>query len=201
MPIAGRIVNKMDARLLVSIAYFVTAAGLYNLTRLDLDVSFGTIVLWRALQVAGLAFVFIPISTLNYVGVPRDKNNQISSFSNFARNLGGSVGTAMLTTFLQRTQQTHQQALAANVVPGSPAYSFFMDATKGALMKLGHSADAASQMATGQAYQIMLRQASMLSYQNAFWCLSVIIACLIPLPFIMRKPPRITAAPKEAMGH
>ena len=90
--------------------YFVTAAGLYNLTRLDLDVSFGTIVLWRALQVAGLSFVFIPISTLNYVGVPRDKNNQISSFSNFARNLGGSVGTAMLTTFLQRTQQTHQQS-------------------------------------------------------------------------------------------
>ncbi len=76
-----------------------------------------------------------------------------------------------------------------------------MDATKDALMKLGHSADAAAQMATGQAYQIMLRQASMLSYQNAFWCLSVIIACLIPLPFIMRKPPRITGAPEEAMGH
>ncbi len=85
--------------------------------------SFSTIVLWRSLQVTGLAFVFIPISTLNYVGVPRDKNNQISSFSNFARNLGGSVGTAMLTTFLQRTQQTHQQTLASHVVPGTPAYS------------------------------------------------------------------------------
>jgi DHA2 family multidrug resistance protein len=47
----------------------------------------------------------------------------------------------------------------------------------------------------------MLRQASMLSYQNAFWALSVIIACLIPLPFIMRKPPRHDPSPKEAMGH
>ena len=201
MPIAGKVVNKMDARLLVSIGYFVTAAGLYNLTRLDLDVSFGTIVLWRSLQVMGLSFVFIPISTLNYVGVPRDKNNQISSFSNFARNLGGSVGTAMLTTFLQRTQQTHQQTLAAHVIPGSVAYSGFVDATKDALMKLGHSADAASQMASGQAYLIMLRQASMLSYQNAFWVLSVIIACLIPLPFIMRKPPKAEGAQKEAMAH
>ena len=45
MPIAGKLVTKMDARLLVSIGYFVTAAGLYNLTRLDLDVNFGTIVL------------------------------------------------------------------------------------------------------------------------------------------------------------
>ena len=190
MPVAGKIVNKVDARMLVSAAYLVTALGLYNLTRLDLDVNFGTIVLWRALQVIGLSFVFIPISTLNYVGVPRDKNNQISSFSNFARNLGGSVGTAMLTTFLQRTQQTHQQVLASNVVPGTVAYSTFMDATKNALMMLGHSSSAASQMAMGQAYQTMLRQASMLSYQNAFWWLSVIIACLIPLPFIMRKPPK-----------
>jgi DHA2 family multidrug resistance protein len=41
----------------------------------------------------------------------------------------------------------------------------------------------------------------MLSYMNAFWWLSVIIACLIPLPFIMRKPPAMKKAPGEAMGH
>ncbi len=68
-------------------------------------------------------------------------------------------------------------------------------------MSLGHTADAASQIAVGQAYQTMLRQASMLSYQNAFWALSVIIACLIPLPFIMRKPPRHEGTVEEAIGH
>jgi MFS transporter, DHA2 family, multidrug resistance protein len=203
MPIAGRIVSKgkIDARLLVSLGYLATAIGLYNLTRLDLDVSFGTIVLWRMIQVIGLSFVFIPISTLNYVGVPRDKNNQISSFSNFARNLGGSVGTAMLTTFIERTQQTHQTTLSAGIVAGSPAYTHFHDTTKAALMHLGQDADTASRLATGQAWQTMLRQASMLSYQNAFWVLSVTIACLIPLPFIMRKPPKMTSAPQEAAGH
>ena len=51
------------------------------MTRLDLNVSFGHIVLWRVFQVLGLSFIFIPISTLNYVGVPAGKNNQISSFS------------------------------------------------------------------------------------------------------------------------
>ena len=112
MPVAGILVSKMDARLLVSIGYTLTAIMIYNLTRLSLDVSFAQITLWRALQVIGLPFIFIPISTLNYVGVPRDKSNQISSFSNFARNLGGSMGTAMLTTFLIRTAQTHQMALA-----------------------------------------------------------------------------------------
>jgi MFS transporter, DHA2 family, multidrug resistance protein len=201
MPIAGKIVNKMDARLLVAMGYLVTAVGLYNLTRLDLDVSFGTIVLWRCFQVIGLSFVFIPISTLNYVGVPRDKNNQISSFSNFSRNIGGSVGTAMLTTFIQRTQQTHQQNLSANVVQGSAAYSAYIESTKAALMHLGQNADTATRMAVGQAYEMMLRQASMLSYQNAFFVLSIAIACLIPLPFVMRKPPKHEGTQKEAMGH
>jgi MFS transporter, DHA2 family, multidrug resistance protein len=203
MPIAGLIVSKgkMDARLLVSIGYAITAIGLYNLTHLDLQTDFTTIVLWRMFQVSGLAFIFIPISTLNYVGVPFNKNNQISSFSNFARNLGGSVGTAMLTTFLQRTQQVHQSTLGANLVPGSMRYSEFIDNTKQSLMRLGQSSDQASQTAVGHAYQMLLQQASMLSYMNAFWLLSVIIACLIPLPFIMRKPAAMRKPPEEAMGH
>ena len=130
-----------------------------------------------ALQVLGLPFVFIPISTLNYVGVPRDKNNQISSFSNFARNLGGSAGTAMLTTFsaADRSRPTRR--------PGRACRSWHRrlfilhGRNQRRPDEARHSADAAAQMATGQAYQIMLRQASMLSYQNAFtilgassWC-------------------------------
>ncbi|MBX6359146.1 MAG: DHA2 family efflux MFS transporter permease subunit [Acidobacterium ailaaui] len=201
MPIAGRLVSKMDARLLVSIGYAITALGLYNLTRLDLETSFGTIILWRMFQVSGLAFVFIPISTLNYVGVPFNKNNQISSFSNFARNLGGSVGTALLTTFLQRTQQVHQSALGANVVAGSPRYLDFLETTKQSLMRLGQNSDQATQAALGHAYQMLIQQSSMLSYVNAFWGLSIIIACLVPLPFIMRKPPAMRKPPGEAMGH
>ena len=119
MPVAGKLVSQMDARLMVSIGFLATSLALYNMTRLDLNVSFGHIVLWRVFQVLGLSFIFIPISTLNYVGVPAGKNNQISSFSNFARNFGGSMGTALLTTFLTRTQQTHQSALSANFIPGS----------------------------------------------------------------------------------
>jgi DHA2 family multidrug resistance protein len=201
MPIAGRIVgsNKFDPRMLVAIGYAITAAGLFNLTRLDLNVSFGQVTLWRAYQVMGLSFVFIPISTLNYLGVPRTKNNQISSFSNFARNIGGSVGTALLTTFLQRTQQTHVSALSSHVVPGSLQYSRFVDMTREALERLGQSSGSAAQIALGNAWQTLNRQAQMLSYQNAFWGLSLIIVLLVPLPFIMRRPPR---APRTtpAMG-
>ncbi len=203
MPLAGRLVGRVkDARILVAIGYAATAAGLYNLTRLDLDVSFGQLALFRVLQVLGLAFIFIPISTLNYVGVPREKNNQISSFSNFARNLGGSSGTAMLTTFLQRTAQTHQSVLGSNAVAGGLAYTTYVESTGASLRALGQGAGQASQLAVGRAYQVLLRQASMLSYQNAFWLLATIVICLVPLPFVMRKPPpRSRPAPGETVAH
>jgi MFS transporter, DHA2 family, multidrug resistance protein len=151
--------------------------------------------------VLGLSFIFIPISTLNYVGVPKGKNNQISSFSNFARNFGGSMGTALLTTFLVRTQQTHQSSLAANLIPGSFAYENFLAQTRSALMATGQSATQAKAVATGYAYQQLLRQSSMLSYQNAFWLLSIVAALLVPWPFIMRRPPKHKKPPSGAMEH
>jgi DHA2 family multidrug resistance protein len=64
----------------------------------------------------------------------------------------------------------------------------------------GMSAAQASQMAIGQAYQEMVRQASMLSYQNAFLVLSVAILLLAPLPFIMRLPQKNVKLDPEAMG-
>jgi MFS transporter, DHA2 family, multidrug resistance protein len=201
MPIAGRLVSRLDPRLMVSIGFFATSVALYNMTRLDLNVAFGSIVMWRLYQVLGLSFIFVPISTLNYVGVPQGKNNQISSFSNFARNLGGSMGTALLTTFLVRTGQTHQTALAAHIVPGSPAYENYLAQTKIALMAAGQGQAQAADAAVGRAYQQLLRQSSMLSYQNAFFVLSMMAAVLVPLPFIMRRPPKRLKPPPDAVGH
>jgi DHA2 family multidrug resistance protein len=201
---AGRSLSlKIDPRLIVCLGYIAVSFGLYNLTRLDLNASYGTVTLWRMLQVIGLPFIFIPISTLNYVGVPATKSNQISSLSNFARNLGGSAGTALLTTYLARNSQVRQSTLATHVVSGSVAYALFTDRIKQMLMKAGMTSAAAGQMAMGQAYQQMLRQASMLSYQNAFAILAGAVLLLSPLPFLMRLPPKRgpKPPPEEVMGH
>jgi len=137
------------------------------------------------------------------VGVPATKTNQISSLSNFARNLGGSAGTALLTTYLARSSQVHQVALAANVIPGSVPYQSYTGRIQQMLMMGGMPPGAAGQLAVGYAYQQMVREASMLSYKGAFAILSGIIFLLAPLVFIMRLPPKRQAPPppEEAMGH
>ncbi|CAN5730714.1 DHA2 family efflux MFS transporter permease subunit [soil metagenome] len=201
MLIAGKTVGKFDPRAMAAAGYFFTALGVYNLTRLDLGTSFGTVTEWRILQMMALPFIFIPISTLNYVGVPADKSNQISSLSNFARNIGGSAGTALLTTFIARTSQVHQQALGAHVIPGSVAYRLYMSRMEDVLIAGGMTASQASRAAVGQAYRQMQLQASMLSYQNAFVVLAALLFCLVPLPFIMRLPKKRVKVDPEAMGH
>jgi DHA2 family multidrug resistance protein len=154
------------------------------------------------LQVIGLPFIFIPISTLNYVGVPREKSNQISALSNFARNMGGSAGTALLTTFLARSAQVHQTTLAANLTPTSQNLRVYTRTfATGAHMTMS----AARPIATGQVYVQMLAQASMLAYKNAFALLSLVVLLLSPLVWIMRLAPKRAAAaapdPEQLAAH
>ncbi len=197
MVVAGRTLGKSDPRLTVMLGYLAVAAGLFNLTRLDLYSSFGTVTWWRMLQVIGLPFIFIPISTLNYVGVPRDKSNQISSLSNFARNIGGSAGTALLTTFLARSAQVHSVALAANLTSGSYAMTeFTRQFAAAARMAVG----TATPLAMAQLYGQMNAQANMLAYKSAFAILGGVLLVLSPLVWLMRLPPKRMKVDPEQMG-
>jgi DHA2 family multidrug resistance protein len=197
MAVAGRMLGKGDPRLTVMLGYLAVAAGLFNLTRLDLYTSYQTATLWRMLQVIGLPFIFIPISTLNYVGVPRNKMNQISSLSNFARNIGGSAGTALLTTYLARSAQVHQMNLASNLSAGSTAV---MQETQ-RIANLTHSSIAAAQFpAMVEIYGQLQRQAMMLAYKNAFAILAAVVALLSPLVWIMRLPPKAAKVDPEQMA-
>ena len=197
MAVAGRTLGKGDPRLTVMLGYLAVALGLFNLTRLDLYTSYGTATLWRMLQVIGLPFIFIPISTLNYVGVPREKSNQISSLSNFARNMGGSAGTALLTTYLARSAQVHQMNLASNLSAGSSAVA----AQVQRFAMQTHTTIAAAQFpAMAQIYGQMQRQAMMLAYKNAFAILAGTVALLSPLVWIMRLPPKAAKVDPEQLA-
>src|SRR5581483_9917872 len=189
MPIAGRLTaSKIDPRLLICIGFLGTSFTLHRLTIINLQIDFHTIVMLRMAQVVFLPLIFIPISTLNYVGVPREKNNQVSGISNFARNIGGSIGTSLLTTFLAQQNQTHQMALVSHTNHGNPNFERWIAGLKAVFLAQGFDAVTATSKALGLAYRTVLAQANALSFENSFWIMSILVACLAPLPFIMRRP-------------
>jgi len=191
MPVAGFLVStKIDPRLLVSIGFLGTAVTLHSMTIINLQMDFRTIVLLRMTQVVFMPLIFVPVSTLNYIGVPREKNNQVSGLSNFARNLGGSIGTSLLATFLARQNQTHLHELGRHATNASPNFQQMLAALKHSFMAHGFDSVTATSKALAQVYQMTLAQANALSFANSFWIMSIVVGCLTPLPFIMRRPPK-----------
>jgi DHA2 family multidrug resistance protein len=191
MPVAGMILQtKVDPRFLVAIGFLGTSITLHLMTIIYLQIDFHTVVVLRMIQVMFMPLIFIPISTLNYIGVPREKYNQVSGMSNFARNLGGSIGTSLLSTFLARQNQTHQTVLASHTNTANPNFEKTLDSLKALYISQGFDAVTAAQKALAMIYGNMRAQAAAMSFENAFWMMSLLIAGLVPLPFIMRRPPK-----------
>lgn len=199
MPLAGFLVSKFDPRKLIMFGFAIMSLALYHMTNLNLQLDFKTFVLWRIYQVAGLAFIFIPISTLSYVGIPMTKNNQISGISNFIRNLGGSVGISLLTTFLARQSQAHQTAMSAHTTPFDAPFRNMVNGAAATMRANGSGPVLAMQQAYAQVMSTIQQQSMTLAYVNAFLIVSVLVACLIPLPLLLKRPKTGAEAPPP--GH
>lgn len=190
MIVAGRLISlkRIDPRLLICLGFLGTSFALRLMTNIYLQIAFGTIVLLSCFQRVFMPLIFIPITTLNYVGVPREKNNQISGISSFMRNLGGSIGTSGLTVFLSRQNQTHLVSFASHTNNGNPAFTNFLNGLTAMFLSQGYDAVTAAKKGLAMAYMTLQAQAGALSFKNSFFVMSIIIACLSPLPFIMRRP-------------
>jgi MFS transporter, DHA2 family, multidrug resistance protein len=193
MPIAGILASKFDPRVIIAIGFALTSFGLFHLSNIYLGVSFETMVADRIIQVIGIPLIFIPISTLNYVGVSREKFNQVSGISSFSRNLGGAIGVSMLSNFLARQGQIHRTALVAHITHGNPPFEREFQGMVHNLMSKGISASDASHRALAQISAQVDLQSNVLSFVNSFWVLGLLVMFLIPLPLLMRRP-----SPEEA---
>ena len=196
MPVAGILGSKFDPRKVIAVGFLLTSASMFCMMRITPDIDFAHIVWMRVFQVVGLPLIFIPISTLAYVGMRQQDNNQVSGISNFARNLGGAVGTSFLVTYLTRHRQISRVQLAAHLHHGNVFFDRYLSALQQSALLGGAGAANAGQHALAQLQQLVDAQANVLAYISAFFVLGVIVALLIPLPFLMKRPsPEEVTAP------
>lgn len=187
LPMVGILISKVDARYMIAFGFLVTSIGLFRFSHMTLDISFSDAVWTRVLQACGLAFLFVPISTVAYIGMPKEKSNAISGITNLARNVGGSFGISFVTTLIARRAQYHQSILVSHLDRYNDTVRGTIDGTSKLLMQHGSSASNASQQAYGLLYNSVSRQANFLGYTDTFWLLAVGTAILVPCVFIMKK--------------
>lgn len=196
MPVAGILLKKgAKPRYLLLVGLAVTAYAQWLMAQFNLQADFSSVAIPRAVQGLGLGLFFVPLSAATYANITKKQTGNASGIFNLVRNLGGSFGVAFSTTLLSQRAQVHQTFISEHINPYNPA----LRDTLGQMSNLleMHNLDSS---AGGLAiiYGEVQRQASMLSFNDTFFCLSIATALLLPLTLLLRRGKR--ALPLESIN-
>jgi DHA2 family multidrug resistance protein len=186
LPLVGRMLARSDPRRMMVFGLCLLSTSMFYMARFDLQLSFGNVVFARLIQGAGMAFLWVPVNTVAYSYLPREKNNAASGLINLARNVGASMGISYVTTMLDRGAQIHQDQLAAHLDPGNPNLQQMLQGATSALK--AQSGSNAPQQAYALLQVSVQRQATMLAYIDNFRTLAIVSLCLIPIVYLVKKP-------------
>ena len=178
--LCGRLVTRVDQRLLLTFGCLVNAISLYMMSNLTLGMDYWSLTMPRVIQGFALGFIFVPLSTLTLATIRRDKLVNATSAYNVLRNLGGSVGIALATTYLAQRSQFHQHNLVSHVTIWDPATQDRLAQWTSHFMAQGADSFTAQRRALAMLYHDVVGQAQVLAYADDFWLLAILFS-IVPL--------------------
>jgi MFS transporter, DHA2 family, multidrug resistance protein len=188
MPLVGILVARTDPRKLLTAGLAMAAFTLYWLSQLNLDAGYWNIAWPQLLQGLSLGLLFVPLTTATMSSVPVQEMGNATSIFNLMRNIGGSIGIASVTTMLARRQQMHISRLGEAVNPYNQQAQQILEALQKSMMARGSDMVTAMQRSYASVYGMVLRQAELLSFNEAFRVLAIMFLLLLPLVWFMKRP-------------
>ncbi len=195
-PLAGHLTTKTDPRRLLLVGIGLGSVTMFQLSGLNLQAGFWDIFWAQVLQGVSLSFLFIPLMSLAMSHISQEKMGNATSIFNLMRNIGGSVGIALMTTFLARRAQVHQNHLVANVTAGSGQTARLLQGLRANFIAHGIDSVTASRKAIAAVYGMVQQHAAMLAFVEAFWVMGVVFLLMLPfLPLLQYSKPTRGAKP------
>lgn len=182
MLIAGRLVGKVDERILITVGVIIRAVSLFMLGDLNLTMSMSTVIWPNIINGFANGFLFVPLTTITMKTLPNELMGAGTGLYNLLRNLGGSLGISMVTTLLTRGAQAHQNMLVGNLIGSNPVYRNRLQALGGFFAMHAGQANG-SHMARGLMYNNMVQQSTLASYIDVFRLLAYL--SLLCIPFLL----------------
>ncbi len=186
MPVAGRLVTKVNPKALLAFGIIVAAYSTHLMSGFNLNADFITVSIPRIVLGIGMGFLFIPLTTLTMAGIRKEDMGNATAIYNLLRNLGGSFGVAFVTTMIARRAQFHQFRLVENLTPLDSIYQWASERASELLQLRGLSPSLSEITGQGLIYRNLLREASMISFNDAFHLLSILMILVLPLVLLMR---------------
>lgn len=186
MPLAGKLVSKIQARYLVAGGFLSFGAAALAMAHLSLDLS-PWILFWPLFfSGVAIAFMFVPLNTIALGSLKPEQIGNASGIFNLMRNVGGSVGISMVTTLVARSAQAHQSTLAAHLTPYDTTVQSSLHTLTAAFSATSGSATA-SQQAVGSLYHTLVTQANLLAYLDNFRGFAVLcFVCILGALFLKK---------------
>jgi MFS transporter, DHA2 family, multidrug resistance protein len=188
----------MQPKYWMAISLSAIAVAMWYSTSLAPDASFSYFAWVRIFQVVGLPFMFIPINSVAYDGLPPQKTSEGSALMNVARNLGGSFGVSLANVELLQRSQFHQARLTENVIPSSPEYQSTLSHIMQYFTQVGSPTDAHG-LAMGYIGHMITGQATLMAYIDIFYTWAIFAAVLIPIVLLLIRP--VAPGTVQAAGH
>jgi MFS transporter, DHA2 family, multidrug resistance protein len=186
MVIAGRLIQRTDARWLIFIGFLITAYSLWDMAqRFSLQMDSGSVIWTGFIQGLGLGLIFPPLSTIAFATLAPQLRTEAAGIFNLARNAGSSVGVSIVMALLAANTQVAHASIAAHITP-------YLRGAGLPLLWNPHSAVGLAALNLE-----VTRQAAMVAYVDDFFFMMVVTLAAVPLIALMRNPRRMTAAAPE----
>jgi DHA2 family multidrug resistance protein len=192
-PVAGRLMQKPDARVMLIGGLLGFAVGTWMASGLTKDWDFHELLIPQILRGVSLMICMVPINNIALGTLDPSRLKNASGLFNLTRNLGGAVGLAVINTVINDRMDLHLARLHEKVTWSSQAALERLAGLQQALSELGSDAEAA---ALKQLSLIVRREAQVMAYADAFTLLTVLFVGTALLVVFLRKaaPPRPGAA-------
>lgn len=196
-PMMPLLMRTFDARVLVVTGTLFFIASCWINVGLTHDVGADQLILPQLMRAVGQPLFTIPLSQLSTVGLaPRDTADA-SALSNMMRNLGGSIGIAMLSTMIDRREHFHFSMLAEAITVNATRTQDRLAALAAGMHARIADPLAAKGIALGQLAAQVRREAYVMAYADGFWLVGVSLVASLAVVAILKKPQR-AAGPVEA---
>jgi MFS transporter, DHA2 family, multidrug resistance protein len=186
----GRLITRVDIRLLLLAGLAITAFSLYQMTGYALTMDWWPIVTAGIVQGIGLGFLFVPLSTVAFATLDPAFRAEAAGFFSLVRNIGGSIGISAVETLQDRMTQTVHASLASALTPFSPALH---------QPSIAHIWNVETAAGLAALNQEITRQAAMIAYIDNFKFMMVATLLAVPLLALLRKARRSSVETGIAM--
>jgi DHA2 family multidrug resistance protein len=201
MPLSGKLVTKFQPKYMIAFGFTMCALGMWYTSHVTPQVDYMTFVLMRTVQVMGLPFLFVPVSTLAFSDIPKHMSNKASAIFSLSRNIGGSIGIALVSSYVSTQKQVHQNAFSNSIISSDPIYQGHLASYVQVVKDAGYSSLQAGRIGLSRMYGDMQGQITVLAYNDAFLLISYIMVGLALMAvFFMPKRKKAVASTEEPMA-